>query len=315
MSAPQDSCNGQIFFTNDQIQKDLHTPAQPSLQGHEPINGGEWRGPLDSLAYSYGEQHATFCPTSTLGLSNPAFYYHRHIPPVEVQVIGSPLMDRGSQPPLDVLYPQNFSLQAVSRPIHRTDLPPVNDTVRVPFFETAPTTNRSHIFRGLASTQGYQVTERSRDDRTVTLPIGKTSPYPTTAYESLGGCIVPGTGTTSSLVHDLKPTIIRSVPVHRNETAASPNLLSTSQLEASYHTMASSSVASIRDSTVRRNRGTYSCHTCNANFVQRQGFNRHNRDKHEPRNICPHCRVFTWSPGRNYLFTKHLEIDHQEVTL
>jgi hypothetical protein len=149
--------------------------------------------------------------------------------------------------------------------------------------------------------------------RAVTLPVGKMSLYPETARESLSGYISLGTGVTSSPVHDLKPTFICSVPVHQNENAVFPNLLSTGQ--ASHHTMESSSVSSVRDPPVRRNRRTYSCRACNANFVQRQGFNRHNRDKHQRRKICPHCRIFTWSPARNYLFTKHLERDHQEVTL
>lgn len=155
--------------------------------------------------------------------------------------------------------------------------------------------------------------ELTLDTSAVTIPISEMSPYRTTASETGGGNIALGTGFTSSSVHDLNPATTHSVLVHRQENAASPNLPSTAR--ASHHPMASSTVASIPKPPVRRKRRTYSCRACKVNFVQIQGFNRHNRDEHQPPNICAHCGVFTWSPARNYLFTKHLKRDHPGVTL
>ncbi|KAH9045012.1 hypothetical protein EDB84DRAFT_1469404 [Lactarius hengduanensis] len=57
----------------------------------------------------------------------------------------------------------------------------------------------------------------------------------------------------------------------------------------------------------------YTCTACDVGFTNRQGLNRHNGDKHMPRNVCPHCGVFKWSQARNYLFRKHLESKHPEV--
>lgn len=151
--------------------------------------------------------------------------------------------------------------------------------------------------------------ELTSDTSTATDPITNILPYTATAREPLSGHLVPGTGVTSSFVHNLNPAIIGSVPAHH---AASPNLPSTAQ--ASHRPMASSSVASIRGLQMRRNHTeTYSCPAsgCKSIFVQRQGLNRHYRDKHQPelRNVCPFCGVFKWS--RKYLFTRHLERDHR----
>jgi hypothetical protein len=57
---------------------------------------------------------------------------------------------------------------------------------------------------------------------------------------------------------------------------------------------------------------TFWCRGCNIGFVQRQGLNRHKKD-HGPRNTCPLCKTFKWSPARKYLFTKHLKRQHPEA--
>ena len=54
----------------------------------------------------------------------------------------------------------------------------------------------------------------------------------------------------------------------------------------------------------------YWCHTCDTGFTQKQGFNRHNKDKHSQQNPCPYCSDFKSSPGRKYLFKMHLETKH-----
>ena len=54
----------------------------------------------------------------------------------------------------------------------------------------------------------------------------------------------------------------------------------------------------------------YWCHICGTGFTQKQGFNRHNKDKHSQQNPCPYCSDFKSSPGRKYLFKMHLETKH-----
>ena len=58
----------------------------------------------------------------------------------------------------------------------------------------------------------------------------------------------------------------------------------------------------------------YRCEDCGAGFSQQQGLSRHKRDIHSPTNQCPHC-TFRWSRGRIYLFRRHIEREHPEVTL
>jgi hypothetical protein len=56
----------------------------------------------------------------------------------------------------------------------------------------------------------------------------------------------------------------------------------------------------------------YPCHICGASYAWRKGLTRHIKDKHGPRNICPHC-PFTWPPGRPYLFAEHLKSSHSDI--
>ena len=173
ISVPQ-NCNGKACFTNNQVCLDhWHiTPIwvltmlkvqEAALLGREPINGGVWGGPLDSLAYGYREEHAKFSPTPTLRSSNLAFYYDRRLPTQAVDV-GTPFINRGSRRPFNSPI---FSLQAAPHLIPRTDPPPVNDTVRGPSFNTAPTADHSHVSWDPGSVQGYLVPEFSRDVRSV----------------------------------------------------------------------------------------------------------------------------------------------------
>ncbi|KAI9433806.1 hypothetical protein H4582DRAFT_2060498 [Lactarius indigo] len=57
----------------------------------------------------------------------------------------------------------------------------------------------------------------------------------------------------------------------------------------------------------------YQCSSCRAIFSQRQGLSRHRKDKHEPKNRCGFCTVFTWSKGRNYNYQRHLREEHPEA--
>ncbi|KAF8267344.1 hypothetical protein EI94DRAFT_1337031 [Lactarius quietus] len=94
-------------------------------------------------------------------------------------------------------------------------------------------------------------------------------------------------------------------PYHQNEGEASSDLLSAVQAPP----FASESD---QGAPVDEDPDQLRCHTCNVSFVQRQALNRHNKDKHSPRNICSLCGTFTWSSGRRYLFLRHLESHHPE---
>ena len=59
----------------------------------------------------------------------------------------------------------------------------------------------------------------------------------------------------------------------------------------------------------------FRCRTCGVRFVQKQGLNRHKKDKHKRRETCLLCNSYTWSSGRRYLFFRHLEKDHPEAVL
>ncbi|KAI9454308.1 hypothetical protein BJY52DRAFT_1285138 [Lactarius psammicola] len=315
------NCNDQAFLTGGQY--DLHT----SLLDNEPVSKGELHL-SESVTFAsrlspFEEPTFDGCDVPLITrapspLSEPPFFdISQHAPSWSPSP--SVFLDQGSQL-------GNFSLQALPRS-PSTDLTPETVTVPDLFFKTAPTPDRSSISCVPVSEQGYQAPEWARDfgagqasmaiiqelssDTTaMTAPSGEMLVVPATARETLGG-IVPGNGVTSPSVYNHSSTIPHSA--RRNEGAASPYFLSTGQ--ASRRPMAASSVASIRVLSSGRDRGRFSCRVCDVSFVQRQGFNRHNRDKHQPRNICSHCGVFKWSPARRYLFTKHFERDHLGVAL
>ena len=48
----------------------------------------------------------------------------------------------------------------------------------------------------------------------------------------------------------------------------------------------------------------YQCTECRANFARRAALNRHHKDKHRPRLVCPGCNS-KFSLGRMYRFTEH----------
>ncbi|KAH9171139.1 hypothetical protein EDB89DRAFT_1973124 [Lactarius sanguifluus] len=204
---------------------------------------------------------------------------------------------------------------------------PRTDTATDLIFKTAPTQYRPTISYGPMAGQEYQVPKCAQDYGEVyasvttiqeptmetnpaTVPIGEVLVGPATTHKTFG---VPEHGIiTSPSVYYHSSAIPHSI--HQNEDAALLDFISASQ--KGRHPIASSSIASsIRVVQAGRNRSKFSCRVCDVGFVQRQGLNRHNRDKHQPRNICPHCGVFTWSPARHYLFTKHFERDHPGVPL
>ena len=62
-----------------------------------------------------------------------------------------------------------------------------------------------------------------------------------------------------------------------------------------------------------RDRKKYWCEHCEIGFSQKQGFARHNKDKHLPRNLCPYCRNFEWPPGRLYKLKAHVKGNHPDA--
>ncbi|KAH9031187.1 hypothetical protein EDB84DRAFT_176514 [Lactarius hengduanensis] len=132
--------------------------------------------------------------------------------------------------------------------------------------------------------------------------------YPMTSHQALWG-YVDGFAWMSTNDHG------SSLPysLHQNEEAASPNFQSAVQV--SHPVMVASSIASSQVAPVDQISRTLWCSICRISFSQRQGLNRHNRDKHTPRNTCPLCETYEWSSGRRYLFLRHLERHHPEAVL
>jgi hypothetical protein len=62
--------------------------------------------------------------------------------------------------------------------------------------------------------------------------------------------------------------------------------------------------------SAHRNSKKYRCPSCDTGFSQKQGLNRHYKDKHLQRNLCSYCSDFEWSLGRQYLYKNHLETKH-----
>ncbi|KAN0131533.1 hypothetical protein V8E53_010641 [Lactarius tabidus] len=65
--------------------------------------------------------------------------------------------------------------------------------------------------------------------------------------------------------------------------------------------------------TPRRIPKKYWCEVCHAGFTQRQGLQRHRKDVHGSRELCPVCKKFEWVPGRRYLLRRHFAIEHPGV--
>lgn len=327
MSALQDSSrvqkyDDQAFQIND--QNHLHKSTLSSLPDNQPISEGE-------RSLSEGDTY-----TSRLSPSDPpfngrdvslnmgtadslpdSFFATRQLAP-SWNPPPPPFLELDSQ--LGI-----FSLRAPPRGLSAYPTTRVDTTTDL-ILKTAPTQYHPSISYGAVARQAFQVPECAQDYGAVhdsiaairelsldtsaaTVPIEEMLVDPATARETLG---VPGNGITSSSMYYHSSAIPHSI--HRNKDAALLNFISANQ--AGRHPIASSSIASsTRVTRAGRNRSSFSCHACDVGFVQRQGLNRHNRDKHRPRNICPHCGVFKWSPARRYLFTKHFERDHPGVPL
>ncbi|KAH9024147.1 hypothetical protein EDB85DRAFT_2150679 [Lactarius pseudohatsudake] len=146
------------------------------------------------------------------------------------------------------------------------------------------------------------------DNCAITTSLGMRSMYPASPGQppvAINSAILP---TTRSSNH-YSPT---SPDSDHGDGPAASDFRSASQ--GRQHNATVSFVASSRVSEARRHPKKYWCQTCNAGFSQKQGLRRHDKDAHFSRLLCPHCEDFEWSPGRKYIFKKHLEAKHPEVT-
>ncbi len=124
--------------------------------------------------------------------------------------------------------------------------------------------------------------------------------YLTTSYQTFVGHTVPLNDLANFPMnsHGSSP---RSVP--RDEEAAPTNSRSVGQGLEGHHPIN----ASNQGVPAGRKLNRFLCQVCDVSFAQRQGLNRHRKDKHKPRKICRHCGIFEWSSARQYLFTRHLK--------
>ncbi|KAH8991495.1 hypothetical protein EDB92DRAFT_660417 [Lactarius akahatsu] len=160
---------------------------------------------------------------------------------------------------------------------------------------------------GLIQASTTTIQESPVDTSAATIHINERLMYPTTSPQALWGYVdgFPGIST-----NDHGSTI--PYTVHQNEEAASPNFQSALQTG---HPAITSLITSSQVTPVDDISGTLWCPICGISFSQRQGLNRHSRDKHAPRNTCHLCGTYEWSPGRRYMFIKHLERHHPEAVL
>ena len=114
---------------------------------------------------------------------------------------------------------------------------------------------------------------------------------------------------TYSAVYPLNPTLNVCGPLNRHSTydEVAP---SDFRLERRGRQFASTDASNPLRSRTSRKSNTCRCHFCDTIFSQKQGVNRHVKDVHLERNLCPYCSDFEWSPGRYYKFREHLLSDH-----
>ncbi|KAI9433816.1 hypothetical protein H4582DRAFT_2060509 [Lactarius indigo] len=322
MSALRDSsmlqkCDDQTFLTND--QNDLHTSTWSSILDNKPISEGTW-DQSEGVAYASGlspfgpSSNGRDVPLNTGApdsLPESFFATNQDAPPWNLLL--SPTQELDIQLG-NFLQSSSCSPSADPTPVLEL-IPRMASTPCCASVSYGPVAEYEHQVSEYAQDYGTvhpstaAIQEPTLDTNTATVPIGEMMVDPATARLALGRYNV---GTTSSLVHHHSSTIPHYV--HRNENAAPLDFILAGRVGR--HPMASSSVASsIRVARAGRNRTRFLCGVCDVGFVQRQGLNRHNGDKHQPRNICPHCGVFKWSPARHYLFTRHFKRDHPGVPL
>jgi DNA-directed RNA polymerase subunit RPC12/RpoP len=119
-----------------------------------------------------------------------------------------------------------------------------------------------------------------------------------------------------SAVYPPNPTLISCRPLNRysNHDEAAPSDFRLERRGRQFVTTDASIPLRSRVSE-HRNSKKYRCHPCDSTFAQKQGLNRHVKDKHLHQNLCPYCSDFAWSPGRSYRFSAHLRSEHPAAAL
>ncbi|KAI9436358.1 hypothetical protein H4582DRAFT_470019 [Lactarius indigo] len=232
-------------------------------------------------------------------------------PPIDqnCQLFHPPILQGSPQSPIANLTSESCHTSGLSPPPN-LDIFPRSPISEKAYHEAMGACNSGLIRFDMAAIQGSPMDSGAARPATVYTDeqAGERLTYPATSCQALWG-YVDGFAGISTNDHG------SSLPysLHRNVEAASPS--SQSALQVGSPVIVASSVASSQVSPVDEISGTFWCPICSISFSQRQGLNRHNRDKHTPRNICSLCERYEWSSGRRYLFLRHLERYHPEAVL
>jgi hypothetical protein len=190
-----------------------------------------------------------------------------------------------------------------------TSLPNLDTLVYGPISEQAYQEDNGALNSWSPHTTTAAIQQSTMDFSTTTVPIYEGSNHPATERQALWGV----DGTTELSMTDLYPPFQDSTHPSAcpNEEASLPTCRPA--IPASHHVIGASPIASSQVTPADDTHRKFWCRICDLGFVQRQGLNRHEREKHGPRNICHLCNTYEWSPARNYLFTKHLRRYHPEA--
>jgi hypothetical protein len=149
----------------------------------------------------------------------------------------------------------------------------------------------------LANIVAFQ--QRKTDFRTTTVPTDEGSIHHAPPGEALWGVdrfvALPKNGPGTFSLYSARP----------NEEISLPNLQS--MIQARHHV----TVTSTESSQVAQADEVLKCGKCDISFSQKQGLNRHEKEKHGPRHICHLCG-YEWSSARRYMFTRHMKRHHPE---
>jgi len=260
------------------------------------------RGPSPSPFRDVGfHQMSGFSPElSSSATFQPSFFSRLHLPYPSDRHHHSPFRHESHYSPGANLTTSSYG---ITEPITEHSLLPIDDVSPTPALsEHAYPADMGAQNSGLTQDSMTAIPGSTTDSSSATVRIGEYS----TTYRQVFSGDVEGSTEGSMTGHD--PPLPFSVS--QNEGEAYPNLQS--EVQESYSEIAAPSNAANEDRQVDANLGSFRCRTCGDRFVQKQGRNRHERDKHEPQMICRLCGQYVFSSGRKYLFRRHLEKHHPE---
>ncbi|KAH9161834.1 hypothetical protein EDB89DRAFT_694126 [Lactarius sanguifluus] len=216
---------------------------------------------------------------------------------------------------LDHLYfsqtlPQTPSAETdVTRNISRMVVPLSDDHPFVPtrpFPSSGSYPGESGDHEALTATMGIRGS--TWDGGMAPTPLGTTTTFSPSSSQALGlhsqtySAVWPPTHLPDSTLNDYSP-----LDPYSSHDEAAPSL--GHQVRQLSNTVASTPPSS--RVTARRGSKKYRVRCiipgCSSTFAQRQGLNRHIKDRHSHWRRCPYCNDFKWPEGRSYLLTKHLK--------